>query len=115
MRTVAVWADGKKVSEQLAHDFSNYSFLDASLSLAAGTHAITIYGTGWDDTLQKQSFTLTVGGSGACTAPASPGVHVCSPANGSTVSSPVAVMAAATITGTLSRREVWVDGVKKYT
>ena len=115
MRTAAVWVDGKKTKEQLAHAFSNYSFLDASIPLTAGTHAITIYGTGWDDTLLKQSFTLTVGGGGACTAPSSPGVHVCSPVNGTTVTSPVAVRAAATITGTLARMEVWVDGVKKYT
>jgi hypothetical protein len=116
MRTAAVWVDGKKVHEQLAHAFSNYSFLDASIPLAAGSHAITIYGTGWDDTLQQKSFTLTVTGSGGvCSAPTSPGVHVCAPANGSTVSSPVAVQAAATITGTLARMEVWVDGVKKYT
>jgi hypothetical protein len=115
MRTVAVWSDGKKVSEQLAHAFSNYSFLDASIPLAAGSHAITIYGTGWDDTLQKKSFTLTVGSGGTCASPGSPGVNVCKPANGSTVSSPVQVLAAATITGTLARMEVWVDGVKKYT
>jgi hypothetical protein len=116
MRTAAVWVDGKKVHEQLAHAFSNYSFLDASIPLAAGSHAITIYGTGWDDTLQQKSFTLTVTGSGGvCSAPTAAGVHVCAPANGSTVSSPVAVQAAATITGTLARMEVWVDGVKKYT
>jgi hypothetical protein len=116
MRTVAVWVDGKKVDEQLPHAFSNYSFLDASIPLAAGSHAITIFGTGWDDTLQQKSFTLTVAGSGgSCSAPTSPGVHVCAPANGSTVSSPVVVQAAANITGTLTRMEVWVDGVKKYT
>lgn len=115
MRTAAVWVDGKKVAEQLAHAFSNYSFLDASVPLAAGSHAITLYGTGWDNTLQKKSFTLTVGGGSTCVAPRSPGVNVCKPANGSTVSSPVAVQAAATITGTLARMEVWVDGVKKYT
>jgi hypothetical protein len=116
MRTAAVWVDGKKVTEQLAHAFSNYSFLDASIPIAAGSHAITIFGTGWDDTLQQKSFTLTVAGSGgSCSAPTSPGVHVCAPANGSSVSSPVQVQAAATITGTLARMEVWVDGVKKYT
>jgi hypothetical protein len=116
MRAAAVWVDGKKVTEQLAHTFSNYSFLDAAIPLAAGNHAITIYGTGWDDTLQKKSFTLNVTGSGgSCSAPSSPGVHVCMPANGSTVSSPVHVQATATITGTLARIELWVDGVKKYT
>ena len=34
--------------------------------------------------------------------------------NGSTVGSPVAVQSFATVTGTISRMEVWVDGVKKY-
>jgi hypothetical protein len=113
MRTAAVWVDGKKVDEQLAHAFSNYSFLDASIPIAAGSHSITIFGTGWDDTLQKKSFTLMSAG-GACSAPSSPGVHVCSPASGATVSSPVVVRAAATITGTFARMELWVDGVKKY-
>jgi hypothetical protein len=39
---------------------------------------------------------------------------VCKPVNGSTVASPVPVQAAATVTGTISRMEVWVDGVKKF-
>lgn len=115
MRTVAVWADGKKVSEQLTHAFSNYSFLDQSLTLSAGTHAITIYGTGWDNTLQKKSFSLTVGTSGSCPAPSGYGVNVCSPVNGSTVHSPVQVTATAHIAGTLARMEIWANGVKKYT
>jgi hypothetical protein len=113
MRTVAVWADGKKVAEQKTHAFSDYSFLDSSVALAAGSHAITIYGTGWDNTLQSKSFTLTV--SGTCSAPSTPGINVCSPLSGSSVSSPVTVQATSTITGTLARMEIWVDGVKMYT
>ncbi len=50
-----------------------------------------------------------------CGAPTSPGVHICSPASGSTVHSPVLINAASTVTGTIARMEVWVDGVKKYT
>ncbi len=42
-------------------------------------------------------------------------MHVCSPANGSTVSSPVKIQATGKVTGTLARMEVWVDGVKKFT
>lgn len=114
MRTAAVWVDGKKVHEQLTHAFSNYSFLDASIPIAVGNHSITIFGTGWDGTLQKTSFPLSVSAA-TCSAPTSPGVHVCSPANGSTVSTPVEVKATATITGTFARMELWVDGVKKYT
>jgi hypothetical protein len=113
MRTVAVWAYGKKVAEQKTHAFSDYSFLDSSVALAAGSHAITIYGTGWDNTLQSKSFTLTV--SGTCSAPSAPGINVCSPLSGSSVSSPVTVQATSTITGTLARMEIWVDGVKMYT
>jgi hypothetical protein len=52
---------------------------------------------------------------GTCVAPSSPGVKVCAPGNGSSVNSPVQVQAASTITGTLARMELWVDGVKKYT
>lgn len=114
MRTAAVWVDRRKVKEQLAHAFSNYSFLDASLSLAAGNHSITIFGGGWDGTLQKKSFTLAVS-TGACSAPSSAGVHVCSPGSGATVSSPVPVQAAATINGTFAHMELWVDGAKMYT
>ncbi len=113
MRTVAVWADGKKVAEQLTHAFSDYSFLDASVPLSAGSHSVTVYGTGWDNTLQQNSFTLNV--VPACSAPSSAGVHVCSPASGSTNSSPLNVQAARTVTGTLARMEVWVEGVKDYT
>jgi Bacterial Ig domain len=41
-------------------------------------------------------------------------VHLCSPASGATVSSPVQVMASANVTGKLSEMELWVDGVEKY-
>jgi hypothetical protein len=51
----------------------------------------------------------------ACSAPASDGVHICSPTGGSTVSSPVLVEASSTVTGTIARMELWIDGVKKYT
>jgi hypothetical protein len=112
MRSAAVWVDGKKAAEQLTGAFSNYSFLDKSLALAAGSHAVTLFGIGWDSTQQVKRFTLQV--ASGCTAPSSAGVNVCSPVNGSTVSSPVKISAAATVTGTLARMEVWVDGVKKY-
>jgi hypothetical protein len=116
MRTAAVWVDGSKVAEQLTHAFSRYSFLDQSLTLAAGTHSVTVFGTAVDGTLQQKTFSLTVGGSGgSCAAPASPGVNICTPANGAYVGSPTQVTAAANIVGTLARMEVWVDYTKLYT
>lgn len=53
-------------------------------------------------------------GSGGCSAPSSAGVNLCSPASGASVSSPVQVTAAATVTGTLSSMQLWIDGVKKF-
>jgi hypothetical protein len=67
---------------------------------------------------QDNVFTIltntTQSSGGGCSAPSSAGVHVCSPSSNATLSSPVSVVAASTITGTLARMEVWVDGVKKY-
>jgi hypothetical protein len=114
MQRVEVWTDGKKAVQQFAGAFSNYSFLNASVPLAGGSHRITIFAAGTDNSLRSKSFTFNVSGA-SCSAPSSPGVHVCSPANGSTVASPVHVQAAGRITGTFARMEVWVDGVKKYT
>jgi hypothetical protein len=51
---------------------------------------------------------------GGCSAPTSPGVQICAPASGATVSSPVAIQAAANVTGTFQRMEIWIDGAKKY-
>ncbi|UWZ86436.1 FG-GAP-like repeat-containing protein [Occallatibacter riparius] len=116
MRTAAVWVDGQKQFEQLMHSFSHYSYLNESLSLSSGTHNVTIYGTGWDNTLQKKSFSITVSGTGTgCAPPSSAGVRICTPANGSTVTSPTQVLASADLPGTLARMEVWVDGMKEYT
>jgi hypothetical protein len=104
-----VWVDGTK-------KFSTFSSrtLSTSLSLAAGSHtfafvAVNTAGAKWTKTV-----TATVTSGGACSPPGSPGVNVCKPVNGSTVASPVPVQAAATVTGTISRMEVWVDGAKKF-
>ena len=59
MRKVEVWADGKKLLEQL-NGFSHYTFLNHSLSLAKGNHNMTIFAAGWDNSLQEKKFTLHV-------------------------------------------------------
>jgi hypothetical protein len=61
------------------------------------------------------SATFSFSSQATCSAPRSPGVDLCSPSNGSTVSSPVQVIANSTVTGTISATQLWVDGVKKYT
>jgi 6-phosphogluconolactonase (cycloisomerase 2 family) len=49
---------------------------------------------------------------GACAAPSSNGVNVCSPANGATVTSPVQINAAATVSGGVYRFELWNGSTK---
>ena len=53
MRDVEVWVDGKKVALQV-DGFSRYTFLNRSLSLSPGTHAVTVFAAGWDQSLQKK-------------------------------------------------------------
>jgi len=113
MRKIELWVDGKKVSEQ-HHTWDQHGYFNFSSTFTPGTHSATIFAADVDNRLQRHDFTFTVGGA-ACGAPASPGVNICSPANNSTVNSPVPVLASADFTGTLARMEVWVDGVKAYT
>jgi FG-GAP-like repeat len=112
MRTVAIWIGGKKYHEQLAHAFSNYSFLDASISLSIGTNAVSIIGTGWDNTLQKKTVLVNVA---SCSPPSSPGINVCAPVNGSTIHLPLHLQASAMITGSPARIWCLIDGRWKVT
>ena len=105
-----VWVDGvKKYTETTG------KFLNTSLTLTVGKHLFTFYAVNTAGTKWEASVTATVSTSGSCSAPSSAGVNICSPMSNSTITSTVQAEAAATITGTLDRMEVWVDGVKKYT
>jgi hypothetical protein len=90
------------------------SSVNTSLPLAAGTHRIAVLALDSAGTFQSAVNVTVPSTGGTCAAPTSPGVLICQPASGSTVSSPVVVQAAATITGKPSSIQVWVDGVKKY-
>ena len=115
LRKIDVWVDRKKQVEQFAGAFfSNYAFLNASLPLAAGSHRVNVIAYGWDNSQISKVSTLNVTASSSCSAPSSAGVHICSPASGSSVSSPVKVQATATVSGTIASTQLWIDGVKKY-
>jgi hypothetical protein len=57
---------------------------------------------------------LVVVPTSSCSAPTSAGVHICSPASGASVSSPVLVTATSKVTGTIVSTQLWVDGVKSF-
>jgi len=59
MRDVEVWVDGTKMAEQV-DGFSGYTFLNKNVDLTPGDHQVDVYAAGWDQSLQKKSFTLDV-------------------------------------------------------
>jgi hypothetical protein len=107
LRKLEVWLDGRKISEVFK------SWMDFTVGVGAGTHQAVFFSAGYDNALQQQTVNFSVGGT-SCPVPTSPGLNVCSPANGSTVTSPVHVLAKGAITGTITRMEVWVDSTKKF-
>ena len=59
VRDIQIWIDGKKKAEGF-NSYGDYSFLKSSIALAAGAHRATIFSAGYDERLQKKTFTFTV-------------------------------------------------------
>jgi hypothetical protein len=106
-----IYLDGVKVYQAGA----GTSTVDQSLSMSAGSHRITV--KGWDSAGSfSSSVTITVGTSSAssCTASANRTVNICSPASGSTDSSPVRVLAGLRSDSGISAGQIYLDGTKAY-
>ncbi len=112
LRKIELWVDGDKIAQQ-EHTWNGSAWFNYTTAFGSGAHKGTFFAADIGNGLQRLDFAFTVG-AGPCAAPSSPGVSICMP-SGSTTSSPVVVEAAANISGTLARMELWVDGVKKYT
>jgi hypothetical protein len=113
LRKIELWVDGKKLDEQY-HTWEGNAYFSYNSDFAAGTHSGTYYAANFDNSLLRYNFTFTVPSS--CSAPTSPGVHICAPADGSAINSnSVLVQATSSVTGTLARMEIWVDSTKQYT
>jgi FG-GAP-like repeat len=84
-----------------------------SVAKAAGNHQLAVNAWDSNDKVYQTIVNLTVGSTTVCTAPASPGVHICAPTQGSTVNSPVAVSAAANGgTAKISAMKAYIDGAQ---
>jgi hypothetical protein len=103
-----LWIDGTKIG--------NYSgsTMNTSVTLADGSHAITVVEVDSKGNDVKSSpVDITVGTASACAAPSSPGVNVCSPTQGEIAPSPVTVTASGTgASGAVNHLELWIDGTK---
>src|SRR6185312_5431735 len=60
--------------------------------------------------LQSSVTSATFTFTGQCSAPASNGINACSPVEGATVTSPISINAAATVSGGVYRFELWNNG-----
>jgi hypothetical protein len=60
MHRMELWVDGAKKYQQFARDYSHAAFLDTTLTLAAGTHRVTVFAAGQDNSLQHKTYTITV-------------------------------------------------------
>ncbi|HET8637517.1 MAG TPA: Ig-like domain-containing protein [Acidobacteriaceae bacterium] len=106
IRNTQLWVDGAK------RYTTGSSSLNTAISLDPGTHRIAVLALNTAGQIWESAVNATVAG---CTAPSSPGVHICQPANGSAAGPGVKILAAATVSGTISSMQVWLDGVKTYT
>jgi hypothetical protein len=111
IRKIEIWVDGSKRNETY-HNVNQQAWVDTNVLLATGTHTATVIFANYDNRLIRKSVSFT-SFSGTCLqASTSTAVVICSPANGSTVSSPVSVQARGGSSVTFL--EVWVDGTKRF-
>lgn len=60
MHRMELWVDGVKKYQQFARNYSHYAFLDTTVSLTAGTHKVSVYAAGEDNSLQRKNYSITV-------------------------------------------------------
>lgn len=111
VKTMELWADGKKVTQTSATPF------DEPITLPAGTHELTVIevdSTGAHANSARLTVTVEGNDGETCPLPPGPGVNVCEPMRNSCHTTAwVTVLAAAKgKSGTVSRMELWVNGGK---
>jgi hypothetical protein len=60
MHRMELWVDGAKKYQQLTRAYSHAAFLDTTLTLAAGTHKVTVLAAGEDNSLQSKTYNIIV-------------------------------------------------------
>jgi hypothetical protein len=90
---------------------SDTNTLNFSIVEPAGAHQLAVNAWDVNDKVYQTIVNFTVGSAAGCGVPSSAGVHICSPAPGSTVHSPVAISAAANGgTTKISAMKAYIDG-----
>ncbi|HZC42848.1 MAG TPA: hypothetical protein VE195_01660 [Acidobacteriaceae bacterium] len=111
VKLMELWVDGKKVTQTDGTPF------DQTVALSPGTHRIAVIELDSVGAIVESTpFQLTIDGNNPqpCSPPATPGVNVCIPAPNSCHTSAWTSVSAAGKgnSGTVSRMELWINGVK---
>ena len=114
VKYVQIYVDGVKQYQVSGNQ------LNTSLPMSTGTHRVTVQAQDAAGTIFKSTINITVGtssggGGGPCTlSTTDPSVTICTPANNATVTSPVNVVAGTTDSHTVTKMEIYLDGVGVY-
>jgi hypothetical protein len=99
------YIDGTQVSA------TQTNTMRSSVSKAAGNHQLAVNAWDSNDKVYQTIVNFTVGGTAACSVPTAAGIHICAPVQGATVTSPVAISAAANGgTAKISAMKAYIDG-----
>jgi hypothetical protein len=60
MHRMELWVDGAKKYQQFTRAYSHATFLDTTLTLPAGTHRVTVFAAGQDNSLQRKTYNIIV-------------------------------------------------------
>lgn len=112
-RDMEIWVDSTKVAENEKQAYSYNDFITATVPITNGRHTISVFSKAWDYFLLLYQIPVNVGVT-SCGLPNYNGLLVCSPLQNGQMSSPVTAWASANGVGSITRMEVWVDGVKEY-
>jgi FG-GAP-like repeat len=99
------YIDGTQVSA------TQTNTMRSSVSKTAGNHQLAVNAWDSNDKVYQTIVNFTVGGTAACSVPTAAGIHICAPVQGATVTSPVAISAAANGgTAKISAMKAYIDG-----
>ena len=90
---------------------SDTNTLNAAVAKATGGHQLAVNAWDVNNKVYQTIVNFTVGGTAGCSVPTAPGIRICAPLPGDTVTSPVAISASANGgTAKISAMKAYIDG-----
>jgi len=104
--SLAIWLDGKKAFN------TGQALLNTSITASPGLHQLAVQGINGAKQVFTQTISITAAG---CPALAStPSQNICSPKNGESLATPIAVSSSAHMANPIKYSQIWLDGIFRY-